>query len=672
MQSDSISAKYSVRHMKNVRIPMSDGVYLSANLLMPEGKGRFPAILEYIPYRKDDFSIGTASPHYYFAERGFVGAQVDIRGTGASQGIILDEYTTQEQQDACEVINWLSSQSWCNGNVGMWGTSYGGFNSIQVAMHNPPSLKAIVPHAATDDRYHDDVHYFGGCMMGLDLLIYPLSMIAMNALPPYPENIKADQITTWQRRLEGNPPWIIEWLRHQTENEYWHHGSLKVDYGSIKCPVLQIGGWADGYTNATARMMQNLKVPNKALIGPWSHMRPDAGYPGPSVDYLYEVTRWWAHWLRGEDNGIMREPRVTLYVQEGAPPHPFLRHMPGHWRFLDTWPPDGVSEKIFYLGGQNRLYTTPEKGSEADSYPYRATVGLAGGFWCPGTRPHGLSWDQAIDDNRSCIYTSEPLTESLEILGWPKALLHVSSTAEIVYFVVKLCDVFPDGSTRLVSRGVLNATHRYSHSQPQPLSSGEVYEIKIPMKVVSWVFQKGHCIRVAISSSDFPTIWPSPQPATNTILRGSAKPSYLALPVVEHPYSSLPELTIQHPTPLRTFAKYNSEPPSWQVSKGMINGLTTVTLNSEYSMQPLDEPYSLASKSSVEMAASDELPDRVYIKGCTKYTISQQSEQVDAISQATINSTAKDFDVRIQLDVEIDHEPYFQRQWAETIPRKFV
>jgi len=672
MQSDPVSAKYSVRHMKNVRIPMSDGVYLSANLLMPEGEGRFPAILEYIPYRKDDISTGMVATHYYFAERGFVGVQVDIRGTGASQGVILDEYTPQEQKDACEVIDWLSQQSWCNGNVGMWGTSYGGFNSIQVAMHNPPALKAIVPHAATDDRYNDDVHYFGGCMMGLDLLIYPLSMIAMNALPPYSENMKADQASTWQQRLEGNPPWIIEWLRHQTEDEYWHQGSLKVDYGSIKCPVFQIGGWADGYTNATARMMQNLKAPNKALIGPWSHVRPDAGYPGPSIDYLREIARWWAYWLRGEDTGIMQEPRVALYVQEGAAPHPFLRYMPGHWRFIDAWPPDDVSEKVFYLGSQNRLHTTPEKGSEADSYPYRATVGLAGGFWCPGTRPHGLSWDQGIDDSRSCVYTSEPLAEPLEILGWPKALLHVSSTAEITFFIVKVSDVSPDGSTRLVSRGVLNATHRYSHSQPQPLTPGEVYEIEIPMKVSSWVFQPGHRIRVAVSSSDFPTIWPSPQPAINTILRGSANPSRVVLPVVEHPYSSLPELVFQPPAPLQAYAKYQGEPLGWQVSKDIVSGLTTVTLNSKYSMQPSEESYSLASESSVEMAASDAFPDQAYITGRTTYTISNNNEQVDAVSQATIKSTATDFNVDIELDVEIDHEPYFQRQWVEAIPRFFV
>ena len=196
MQSDPVSAKYPVRQIKNVHIPMSDGVYLSANLLMPEGEGRFPAILEYTPYRKDDVSIEMAATHYYFAERGFVGVQVDIRGTGASQGVIFDEYTPQEQKDACEVIGWLSQQSWCNGNVGMWGTSYSGFNSIQVAMHNPPALKAIVPHTATDDRYNDDVHYFGGCMMGLDLIIYPLSMIAMNALPPHPESIKTDRNST--------------------------------------------------------------------------------------------------------------------------------------------------------------------------------------------------------------------------------------------------------------------------------------------------------------------------------------------------------------------------------------------------------------------------------------------------------------------------------------------
>jgi len=651
---------------------MSDGVLLSANLLIPEGEGRFPTILEYIPYRKDDVSIGTAAPHHYFAERGFVGALVDIRGTGKSQGTIHDEYTPEEQKDACEVIEWLSQQPWCNGNVGMWGTSYGGFNSIQVAMRNPPALKAIVPHAATDDRYNDDVHYFGGCMMGIDLLIYPLSMIATNALPPHPESTNIDQTSIWQQRLEGNPPWIVEWLRHQTEDKYWHQGSLKVDYGSIKCPVYQIGGWADGYTNATARMIQNLNVPNKALIGPWSHVRPDRGYPGPPIDYLHEIARWWAYWLRGEDTGIMQEPRIALYIQEGAPPHPFLRHMPGHWHFMDAWPSDSVSEKTFYLGSHERLCMTPETRAGVDTYQYRATVGLAGGFWCPGTRPHGLSYDQGIDDTRSCIYTSEPLTKSLEVLGWPKVLLYVSSTAEIAYFVAKVSDVAPDGSTRLVSRGVLNATHRHSHSVPQPLTPGDIYELEIPMKVTSWVFQPGHRIRVAISSSDFPTIWPSPQPATNTVLRGSNNPSCIVLPLVEHPYPSLPEVTFQSPAQLQSYAKYQGEQPSWQVSNDIVRGLTTVTLYNGYSMQLPDDSYSLTSNSYVEIAASDERPDQSYIKGHAKYAILQHREQVDVVSHATINSTTSDFNVDIELQVEIDHEPFFQRHWNETIPRLFI
>lgn len=672
MQSDVASAKHSVRHIKDERIPLSDGICLSANLLMPDAEGRFPAILEYTPYRKDDVSADMAASHHYFAERGFVGVQVDIRGTGNSQGVILDEYTSQEQDDACEVIAWLSQQPWCNGNVGMWGTSYGGFNSIQVAMRNPPALKAIVPHAATDDRYNDDVHYFGGCMMGIDLLIYPLTMIAMNALPPHLVDMSDDLAGVWRQRLEVNSPWIIEWLRHQTEDQYWHQGSLKVDYGSIKCPVFQIGGWADGYTNAAARMMHQLKVPNKAIIGPWGHMRPDAGYPGPSIGYLHEMARWWAYWLRGEETGIMREPRIALYIQEGASPHPFLRHMPGHWRFMDAWPPDGVSEKAFYLGGQNRLCTTPEIGSEADAYPYRATVGLAGGFWCPGARPHGLSWDQGVDDTRSCVYTSEPLAESLEILGWPKALLHVSSTAEIAYFVVKLSDVAPDGSTRLVSRGVLNATHRHSHSQPQLLTPGEVYELDIPLKVVSWVLQPGHRIRVTISSSDFPTIWPSPRPATNTILRGSARPSRIILPVVDNPGPSLPAVTYQPPARLQAYAKYQGERPGWNVSRDIVSGLTKVTLNRRYGMQPLGESYSMASDIHTEMAVSDERPDEAYIKGRAKYTVSHQHERIDVVGRAAIASTVTDFNVDVELNVKIDNEPFFQRQWIETIPRIMV
>jgi predicted acyl esterase len=672
MPTDLTQPVYSVRHIKNVLIPMSDGVRLAADLFMPAGPGPFPAVLEYLPYRKDDNTAKRWNAHYYFAERGFVGVRVDIRGTGGSEGIALDEYTPQEQLDACQVIAWLSRQPWCNGNVGMWGTSYGGFNCIQTAMHAPPALKAIIPHAATDDRYNDDIHYYGGCMTGIDQMVYPLWMIPMNALPPYPHYAKENWAGIWRQHFEDNPPWMLEWLRHQTQDDYWRQGSLKSDYGSIKCPVFHIGGWADGYTNAVFRMVEQLQVPNKALVGPWNHARPHEAQPGPQIDHLYEMTRWWAHWLRGEETGIMDEPPLALYIQRGAAPRPLLPHMPGRWRFEKKWPPDRLQERTLYLADQGQLLDKPEPKSQADIHHYRATIGTTAGFWCPLRPPYGLAGDQAADEARSLTYTTRPFDEPLELLGFPRAVLHVSSSAEIAFFVVKISDVAPDGSSTLVCRGLLNATHRHSHRAPAPLTPGEIYELDIPLKVISWLFKVGHRLRVSISSSDWPTIWPSPQPATNKVFRGSAQPSHIILPVVEPLDSGLPQPQFLPPPALRQTASVQGDKPTWQVSHDLIDGYTTVRLRDHGLTRPKGESFSLEEDCRIELTASDENPAEAYAKGTQHYQIVQPDGQTDVVGRAAIHSTAEHFHVNIELNISIDNEPFFNRRWVETIPRNFV
>ena len=648
---------------------MSDGTRLIADLFLPEGVGGFPALLEYQPYRKDDLTTGGRGVHYYFAERGFGSAQVDIRGTGGSEGIAEDEYTPQEQQDALEVIDWLSRQPWCNGNVGMWGTSYGGFNTIQTAMHAPPALKAIVPHAATDDRYNDDVHYFGGCLMAIDQVIYPLSQIPMNALPPYPEHVPEDWASIWKQHLEGNPPWILEWLRHQTEDAYWLQGSLKTDYGSIKCPVYHIGAWSDGYTNAVFRILEHLQVPNKALVGPWTHLRPNDAFPGPRINHLHEMVRWWAQWLKGEETGIMQEPRIAMYIQEGAPPHPFLSHMPGGWRYLESWPPEGVEQRNFYLADQSRLREQPEFVTDGDEYPYCATVGTAAGFWCPISSPLGLSQDQATDEARSLVYTTDILESPLEILGSPKAVLFVSSTAEIATFVVKICDVAPDGSSTLVSRGVLNATHRTSHRDPSPLTPGDVYELEIPLKVISWIFKVGHRLRVAISSSDWPTIWPSPQSASNIVFRGSARPSHIILPFAGELETPSSESHFLPPVKLRSSRRSQGDEPVWRISQDVIRGLTTVNLRYHRKFRPEGETFDFEEELQSEVGASDENPAEAYAKGVQRYHIFMPEGRTDVVGRVAIRSTAEYLHTEIQLRVTVDDEPFFRRHWLETIPR---
>jgi hypothetical protein len=184
---------------------MSDGTLLSADMVMPDAAGPFPVLFDYYPYRKDDLSAYALRRQRYLAQRGYVALRVDVRGTGSSRGIAEDEYVLQEQLDAVEAIDWMSQQPWSTGRVGMFGISYGGFNSLQVAMHRPPALKAICPICFTDNRYTDDCHYKGGALQMLfDIATYGLSMVVSNALPPYPQATGPDWAAAWEQRLEHN------------------------------------------------------------------------------------------------------------------------------------------------------------------------------------------------------------------------------------------------------------------------------------------------------------------------------------------------------------------------------------------------------------------------------------------------------------------------------------
>src|SRR3954465_239896 len=235
---------------EHVRIPMTDGVSLSATLHFPDtGEGPWPAIMEALPYRKDDAIAGGRSYYAEFSDRGYVAVQLDIRGTGSSGGITTDEYSADERRDLVEVIDWLATRKWSSGAVGMFGTSYGGFNSLQAALENPSALKAIVPIFASDDRYNDDVHYYGGALKHVDLVDYPTYMVAMNALPPVPRLWGEDWREEWQRRLERTEPWLLTWLAHQRRDDYWRYGSAREDVASITAATMMIAGWAGRDTN---------------------------------------------------------------------------------------------------------------------------------------------------------------------------------------------------------------------------------------------------------------------------------------------------------------------------------------------------------------------------------------------------------------------------------------
>ncbi len=520
-----------IRVVENIFIPLKDGSRVAAKLWIPEdaGKNPVPAVMEYIPYRKRDFTARRdAQTHAYLAGHGYASIRVDCRGGGDSDGLMHDEYLKQEIEDGAEVIGWLSRQPWCTGNVGMFGGSWGGFNSLQVAAIRPPALKAIVTVVSTDDRYADDMHYMGGAVLN-DMLSWGQQFFTQRGRPPDPAIVGERWREMWQTRLDAVHPQIADWFTHQRRDAFWKHGSICEDYAAIQCAVYAIGGWVDGYSNAVFRMMKGLSCPKKALVGPWGHGRPHFAYPGPMIGYLQEQLRWWDHWLKGRDTGIMKEPAFKGWMQDSLAPKSFYDVRPGHWVTEPSWPSPNVRDRAYALtpGG---LSETAAGAGEVLSIRSPETVGIAGGEWCPfglgGVGPE-LPLDQRMDDGGSLVFDSAPLKDKLEILGAPVAELTLSSDKPRANLIVRLSDVRPDGEVLRVTYGVLNLAHRDSHEHPEALLPGKPYKIRLQLNEIAHAFPAGHRVRVAISTAYWPILFPSPDRATLSITTGSSR---LALP----------------------------------------------------------------------------------------------------------------------------------------------
>ena len=518
-----------VRVVSHTWIPVSDGTRLAARLWLPEGAEQepVPAILEYIPYRKNDLEAAEdASRYSYFAAHGYAGIRVDLRGSGDSEGVLFDEYLAQEQDDAVDVIDWIAAQPWCNGRVGMIGYSWGGFSTLQTAARRPAALGAAIAMMAADDRYADDVHFIGGSLLANCGPGWATFMLAHLAMPPNPEVVGPDWRRLWMQRLQGSRPMIEPWLTHQRRDAYWRHGSVCEDFSAIRCPVYAVGGWADGYRDAVLHLVERLEAPCKGLIGPWYH-----GYPqeqGPqAIGFLQECLRWWDHWLKDVDNGIMEEPRLRLWLQDPVEPRTLYAERPGRWIAEREWPSQDARTMSLALN-RGTLDQNAEPEDRMDHTGSQA-IGLDGGFWCAFGYPGDWAPDQRADEGRSLTFTSRPLESPLDLVGTPLLRLTVASDKPMAQLAVRLSSVAPSGASTLLTRGFLNLTHRDSHEMPRAMVPGEPCAVVVPLQSIAEAVPAGHRLRLAISSTYWPWIWPSPEPVRLTVTIGQS--STLELPV---------------------------------------------------------------------------------------------------------------------------------------------
>ena len=498
---------------EEIYIPTSDGTRLAARIWRPVTPHQMPAVLEYIPYRKRD---GTRQRdetlHPAIARKGYACVRVDMRGSGDSQGVQLDEYLPIEQQDGVEIVEWLAAQDWCTGAVGMFGLSWGGITALQVAALAPPSLKAIIPVGASVDRYYDDGGYFVGCLAG-ETVGWGAVMFGFNSRPPDPVIYGADWKKDWLKRLDSTPLFLELWLKHQRRDDYWLQGTVCTDYSRIKVPVYAMSGWNDCWPNTVLRLAQHLKTPYKGLSGTWGHMYPNEAIPGPGANFVGEATRWFDRWLKGIKNGIDDEPQLTCFIQERAGTNARDDQRTGHWVDLAAWDPEQVDYLQFYLSAHS-IERHPSPTGESVQVTSPLSVGQTLGDYMPqasSVNCAGLPGDQRRDDAFSRCFDTAPLEQPLDILGTSKISLSLSSSASCAMVAVRLCDVSPDGDSALITYGILNLAQRAGRETPLAVVAGQNYQVDMRLNDVGYRVAKGHRLRVAISNSLWPTAWPLPK-----------------------------------------------------------------------------------------------------------------------------------------------------------------
>jgi predicted acyl esterase len=619
-----------------------DGSRLAADLYLPDDPEPAPALLEALPYRKDDLTGDSHTDDYLRlrAEGGFAVCRVDVRGTGSSAGRATDEYPLSELEDLTDVIAWLADQPWCNGRVGMFGYSYSGFNSLQLACERPPALGAICAIYATDDRYTDDVHYMGGALRAIDLVDYCHYMVPMNALPPVPALWGEGWRDEWLARIAEHEPWLLIWMENQLDGPYWRHGSVRPDYARIQCPTMIVAGWADGYRNNTFRPFERLECPKELLIGPWSHMAPSTSLPGPHIDLVPEMVTFFGKWLR--DDPVDVRPPIRVFVRHATKPEPDGAVVNGEWRYEAEWPPERLTPMILSDGRRRSLVTRPDTGAAA---------------WnsCAGGLPWGQPLDQRNDDAWS-LTTDWPVEVPTEVLGHAIVRATVASDQPVAYFSVKLNDVWPDGTSALVTRGLLNLTHRTD--PPCPLVPGHEYDIEIEMEATSWVFPEGHSIRLSVAGNDWPNTWVPPKPVILTV-----ESLQMQLPVLPAGGVGVPEFGAAK-APVRG----GSDDVTWSTSHDVLKRVTTVSTkyggpyDTRHGGHMTDHYQGFATVSTIDPATAT-------AGGLVRFAIDWPEASVAVESRLSVSSTADEYCVDIDLDASEAGTVIAQRRWSRRFPR---
>jgi len=519
-------------------VPMRDGTRIYVEVFRPDDPGKFPAILERSPYDNVYVPPQTRGTEVKkeFVSRGYAYVRAEVRGTGISEGKFA--FLGDEAEDGCDVMAWIREQPWCDGNIGTTGLSYQGMNQFAVAALNPPGLKAMFVGVAGVDMYRDC--FYPGGVLNIQMFNWALRHIG-HIIPPwvpqlrsvpepvdpeiYPMQLKVhnDRMRlAVQRAFAGktlyDDDFFQEWLDHPTDGPFWNGISPVSFFDRIQTPVFCYGGWFDYFVEGTIRSFLEIDAPKKLHIGPWFHGQSEnEELPGLQI-------RWFDHWLKGIDNGVMEEPAVKYFVV-GA----------DEWKTAESWPPRTKPVRYYLRAGKGEPShslndgalspSTPESDESPDEIAYDPEN---------PTQSIGLRKVDISQAEKSMLtYTSEPLEIDTAIIGPVEIVLFASTSQKDVDWFARICEVDSEGKSTILTGGVLKGSHCKSHEEPEDLVPGQVYEFAFETPSMCQAIAKGSRIRVSLSNSDFPLFFSNPMGSRNKLCHDPAHLSRIVIPVAE-------------------------------------------------------------------------------------------------------------------------------------------
>ena len=660
-----------VREVEHCWIPVSGGIRLSARLWLPETPAGepSPAVLEYIPYRKRDMvRIRDERNHAFLARHGYACVRVDMRGSGDSEGLMTDMYRPEELDDAIEVIEWIARQPWCNGAVGMMGTSWGGTASLQAAARGPEALGAIVAVCATDNRFDDDIHHMGGCLL-TDSVEWGATLPAILASPPDPATVGDEWRRMWRERLEGAAFPLEHWIRHETRDDYWRFGSVDESPGGVACPALLFGGWSDRYSATVMNLLAANRERCWGIVGPWGHHYPDLASPGPGIGFQQEALRWWDRWLRGVENGVDEEPRLRVWMQEHAPPGDRLERRPGRWVSEREWPSPRVTERDFPIGKVAALRPHSESPSETALVPVHPGVGTASGDTGYFGREGGLPLDQRADDALSLVFESEPLPEALEMLGAMRLEVSIEAERPVATLAARVNDVHPGGPVARVAWTVRNLALDDSGRTAHHLVPGEARAFSVAFPNIAYRFKAGHRVRLALSCGYWPLVWPAPRPARIVLHLRDAR---LVLPVrgttvEEAPLGFADPLEVKGPAirdvvPVRALVRHAQSEGDGGVRSSGWHLPYRCTRFTE-----IDLDFGVETRAEYRLVTDD--PESASARFEHRLHFAREGWAIDVTGIAELRSTESAYHLSGSLEARENGERVFERHWNPVIPR---